>query len=698
MLGDDTKKKLERLVERFFTGRVVPFIGAGVSISAVHKDGRTGLANSSPMIEAIVSKLHKTRIHDEKNKWARWCCEFLECDIIDQGKCREDACLLKQLSNPAQSEKYLKKYATLDKLCEIFTWVMGQDGQDGKGEVCQNGKVGSKNSQGGRAWGTETNQAIQSGQQYQASQNIQTIQEPQDLQEVNRPALSKLVYDVLLIPEFSELQPQPAHRYISFLAREQLIDEIITTNYDCCFETAYRQTFQGRPEDTALVITDLDEYRRYSGRFYTDNGERCLKIYKINGCADKLKQNRLQQNNYPPEKILLMERQLQNWRGRGWARDLFHDCLRSRTLLFSGFGSEEPQVRHTALQISEEFQNTGEHKAETKQASCWDLPNAPFISAYESILSFNQIQILYSYASAHNSSLDFDHLHSNVFTGADIEFFDPQASIRDNKAIDKDRQKLPADLFWEKVYQAAFWQLFKEHCKPDSTFYAYLSSRIYTKDALLFEFISWLVPDDKPTGRFPKMLELDSDGVNTLTRWLNCIRYGRTSCLPGLYLPLVEKPLLLPLMLLILFFAAGDKGDWDEINGMVELENGLFLLKTAQELPVYIVYDTALLENALNNCGSVKDVGFAIIIDEKLEEHPGVIYKTAHTDLKSRGNLRRKKRVCIYKLPIRDIFHWSSNLSVSIDTPGKKFFAALREAKLITADACPRVRKRAKRI
>ena len=47
-----------------------------------------------------------------------------------------------------------------------------------------------------------------------------------------------------------------------------------------------------------------------------------------------------------------MERQLQNWRERKWARDLFNDCLRSRTLVFSGFGSEEPQVRHTALQIA----------------------------------------------------------------------------------------------------------------------------------------------------------------------------------------------------------------------------------------------------------------------------------------------------------------------------------------------------------
>lgn len=111
---------------------------------------------------------------------------------------------------------------SLDKLCEVYTWAKGQDG------------------------------------------------------------FKSLVEGVLSIKDFNKLPPQSAHRYISFLAREELIDEIITTNYDCCFEEAYRQTFQGEAEGVALVITDLDKYRKFSGKFYTNSGNRCLKIYNLN--------------------------------------------------------------------------------------------------------------------------------------------------------------------------------------------------------------------------------------------------------------------------------------------------------------------------------------------------------------------------------------------------------------------------------
>ncbi|MCL6612315.1 MAG: SIR2 family protein [Peptococcaceae bacterium] len=73
---------------------------------------------------------------------------------------------------------------------------------------------------------------------------------------------------------------------------------------------------------------------------------------------------------------------------RSWARDLFRDRLRSRTFLFSGFGSDEPQVRHTALQVVEEFQKP---LAETIN-DWWTLPNAPFIASYGSSISSTSFQ------------------------------------------------------------------------------------------------------------------------------------------------------------------------------------------------------------------------------------------------------------------------------------------------------------------
>lgn len=600
--------KINRLIDRFFTGKVVPFTGAGISINAQYNGKQ--LANTTIMTKTIAKELFD--LYDKKEQWAKWCCSSLNCNNHD-----ETLCLLKKQS--------------LDKLCEIYTWATGQNG------------------------------------------------------------FQYLVEKVLSIPDFSKLPPQAAHRYIVFLAREGLIDEIITTNYDCCFEKAYQQTFQEKSNNAALVITDLDGYRQFSGKLFTNSGTRCLKIYKINGCAGKLKQNK----DYPTEHILLMERQLQNWRDRKWARDLFNDCLRSRTLVFSGFGSEEPQVRHTALQIAEEFENTGNNKLYNNQESCWDLPNAPYIAAFDDTLSFNQIQIIYAYASAHNSSMDYADLHTNVFTGADAKFLDP---CNDNKH----EQTLPADLFWEKVYQAAFWRLFKEYCKQDTPFYSYLSSCIYPIDTLLFKFKNWLVPDDKPLGRFPKLLEIDeNNGVNVLTKWLNCIRHGNSRCVTGLYLPLMEKPVLLPLLLVILYFAAGEKDNWEDLNRMIEINNGLFTLNAIENLPIYIAHNTHLIHNAFNNKSTwqKKNIGYAIIISDKLEERAGVIHENVYiSESSSEQTLKKKNRVTIYKLPFRDIFCCDSVITKSVDSLRKKFFASFDDAKLIIANARPSVKRRAKKI
>jgi hypothetical protein len=401
---------------------------------------------------------------------------------------------------------------------------------------------------------------------------------------------------------------------------------------------------------------------------------------------------------FPPEKILLTERQLQEWGDRHWARDLFRDCLRSRTLIFSGFGSDEPQVRHTVLQIEEEFQNSecsngrrpGSRQA--KQRSCWDLPNAPFIAAYECNLTFNQVQILHSYAIAHNDSLAYCNIHKNVFTGADAKDLDP--GIKDSC--------LSADVFWEKVYQAAFWQLFKKCCRLDTPFYAYLSSCIHPVDALLSDFTNWVAPAKAPFGRFPELLSLDNHlHVTTLTKWINCIRYSRTYCNPGAYLPLLEKPVLLPLVLLILLFVAGNRRKWEEINRMVCIENNLFILKIFADLPVFIVHDTSVLQKALGNKNVLlnNNISIGIVVSSKSVERAEIIHqKVDLQESNSARELNMKKRVTIYKIPFRDIFCWDSKVPSSVDATREKFFASLRAAKLIAANARRRIRGRAKKI
>ena len=46
------------------------------------------------------------------------------------------------------------------------------------------------------------------------------------------------VVALLRVPDFRKLAPTQAHRHIAFLAREGLIEEVFTTNYDCALERA----------------------------------------------------------------------------------------------------------------------------------------------------------------------------------------------------------------------------------------------------------------------------------------------------------------------------------------------------------------------------------------------------------------------------------------------------------------------------
>ncbi|SER20169.1 hypothetical protein SAMN04488038_1209 [Solimonas aquatica] len=56
---------------------------------------------------------------------------------------------------------------------------------------------------------------------------------------------TRTVCDVLKIADYAELRPQDSHRYLAYLAylaREGLIREVITTNYDCCIEWAFDES------------------------------------------------------------------------------------------------------------------------------------------------------------------------------------------------------------------------------------------------------------------------------------------------------------------------------------------------------------------------------------------------------------------------------------------------------------------------
>jgi hypothetical protein len=212
--------------------------------------------------------------------------------------------------------------------------------------------------------------------------------------KIDEPNNAKVPYkqlvELLRIVEYPKLEPTPAHNIIAKLARESLISEVITTNYDCNFEKAYEKiTGKGYAD----VIANLNKYRELGA---ASNGVvNHLKIFKINGCAKELGDGTDEEQC---ERILLTERQLQQWRNRQWAADIFKDRLRSNTLFFNGFGSDEPQIHHTLQTVLDEY---SDYSPKNGKRTLFDTLSAPIVAIYDPHPSFHQLQIVKTYALQH---------------------------------------------------------------------------------------------------------------------------------------------------------------------------------------------------------------------------------------------------------------------------------------------------------
>lgn len=243
---------------------------------------------------------------------------------------------------------------------------------------------------------------------------------------------------LLRIDEYTELEPTPTHTYIAWLAREGLISEVITTNYDCNFENAYRSVGSNAAVD---VISSLADYRKNGA---PGSGEvPRLKVFKINGCATKLHDDSDTQRF---EKILLTERQLQQWRNRQWAADIFKDRLRSRSLFFNGFGSDEPQIHHTLQTVLDEY---GDASNKTSTGGVLDKPTAPIVAIYDPHPSFHQQQIVKTFAQMHG-------VHAQ----------DGDKLILRHPSLGKN---LPADALWQAIFERVYRQLLV-HALQESAF------------------------------------------------------------------------------------------------------------------------------------------------------------------------------------------------------------------------------------
>ena len=100
-------------------------------------------------------------------------------------------------------------------------------------------------------------------------------------------------------------------------------------------------TWNSRDGSPFHRIRRVDEYRRWGAFRRRGRRRPVLRLYKINGCAAAYERDPAAE----ADRIALTEHQLQGFRGNHWAADLFRDRARGHRLLFSGFGSSEPQYQ-----------------------------------------------------------------------------------------------------------------------------------------------------------------------------------------------------------------------------------------------------------------------------------------------------------------------------------------------------------------
>lgn len=282
---------------------------------------------------------------------------------------------------------------------------------------------------------------------------------------------------LLCIDKFWLLQPTAGHYYLALLAREGLISDVITTNYDCCLERAYMESWGYgevyidkflRPEEfpigenrkPVVRLYDRDSFSRLGAVQRWKIGEDkeklgkpyVLRVHKTNGCSAAIGDPDLKRSDLQSayKQILLTEVQLQDWRERQWAADLFRHKLRTTSLFFCGFGSDEPQILHTLQKVFEEC----EHNPRIHGSSfdSWeDHSNVPIISVFEPEPSFSHQYIARQYMKGMSFGLSNE--WKDLLFNRDVynAMFYPNACF--------EQRTLPADDQLREVFHSVFHHL-----------------------------------------------------------------------------------------------------------------------------------------------------------------------------------------------------------------------------------------------
>ena len=316
------------------------------------------------------------------------------------------------------------------------------------------------------------------------------------------------------IHEFHLLAPGAAHHALVRLAREGLIAELITTNYDLCFEKAFRQSLP--PEDRLndrhgvdgrgfkgwhpVVIRSAAEARERRWRKVDPHRRPALHLYKINGCAERFNarvEKPDTRHPSPGDEIVLSEAQLQTFGWRTWARDYFRDRARSAHLITTGFGADEPQVRYTFHEITAELAEHEPDPSSPGSGNRWELGNAPWVQAWEPYPSYAQAHLLRAWISggrrAAGGPAALDLPNANFFGGADATWL-----------VDNGPGRLDGGVFWRAAHAAAWLRLAQLESRPQGRLYLWLEGVRPGLSGWGQQLMNWLRPTASARPEQPK--------------------------------------------------------------------------------------------------------------------------------------------------------------------------------------------------
>lgn len=151
-----------------------------------------------------------------------------------------------------------------------------------------------------------------------------------------------------------------AYRVLARLAREDIMKEAITFNYDCGHEAGLKaegflrspRTESGKEwRDHASVIADAATHAQLPrpGAFT---------LFKAHGCAERYRELATADETGAADTIIIRRLQLATWRNDMWVRNAFRDRARNHVLLLIGFSGQDPVIYGEIASVLQDIYNS----------------------------------------------------------------------------------------------------------------------------------------------------------------------------------------------------------------------------------------------------------------------------------------------------------------------------------------------------